>query len=804
MPQLNGPTVAVPASVPRDERLAAWLHRLRDASAALARVFDRDAIERELARGAVRIVDGQGAVVARQIRKDGTVDVAVHWQGGGIAIDPVPDEVNEALAAVFRTGRSATAGDAPSAVIAVPVRTGHRPGGALAVYGLCGEYATDVTDLVATLAATAAAVLETAAVVNDSIRDKRQSEALAELARALGTSHRLGEVLHLGLRHSAAILGAEGADIMLVRGNHLHIVAASGRSAPTQGLYVPITESAAGRAMLEGRTLVVNHITAETRVNPTVQAVGGVTKFISVPLRTLNGPIGVLSVVNRDRDFNDADVRVLERLGSQLAVAVVQVRLFEGADDATRELRAAFDATAAGMAVVDFDGFIVRHNARLAALRGDPDDTDLVGQSLYDVILGKAVSPSEAEPIGMAILRRSVGRGLMHPHHGDRVFEVVASPHPNGGAVVTVDDITSFLSLSERYRVVVDSTTDAILITDGAGEITFANDAAGALFGRPVAGAGLLLSAFVPDEFRAIVVDGIGRALGGEALRLEAEVLRGESEERRVVSASLSPVRSGGRVTGVVASLRDGTEERALLQRVARHDKLAALGELVGGVAHEVNSPLTGILMHAQLLQMDAPADDDTRVAIDTIVNEARRAARIVGKLLTFARQNPSERVPTEINQVVLDTIELRRYPLRMQGVHLDVVLAEGLPEVSADPFQLQQVLINLLSNAEQAAISHQTAGPRITVRSELRGTDLVVSVTDNGNGIAPEHLPHIFNPFYTTKPHGVGTGLGLSISFGIMREHGGFIQAHSQPGRGATFTVVLPVRDSRASVKVG
>ena len=804
MAQLNRPTLPSPDAIPRNERLAVWLHRLRDASAALARVFDREAIERELARGSVRIVDGQGAVVARRFHEDGTLDVAVHWHGGGIAIDPVPDDVAEALAEVIRTGRAATAGDAPSAVIAVPVRNGHRPGGALAVYGLCGEHSTDVMDLVATLAAMAAAVLETAAVVNDSIRDTRQSEALADLARALGTTQRVGEVLHLGLRHSAAILGAEGADIMLVRGGYLHIVAASGRSAPSQGLYVPVADSAAGRAMLEGRTLVVNRITAETRVNPTVRAVAGVTKFISVPLRTPNGPIGVLSVVNRDRDFTDADVRVLERLGSQLAVAVVQVRLFEGADDATRELRAAFDATAGGMAVVDFDGFIVRHNARLAALRGDPDGTDLVGRSLYDVILGKAATPSESEPIGMAILRRSVGRGLMHPQVGDRVFEVVASPHPNGGAVVTVDDITSFLSLSERYRVVVDSTTDAILITDDGGEITFANAAAGALFGRPVAGAGLQLSALVPDECRADMDDGIRRALGGEALRLEADILRGDGGERRVVSASLAPVRSGGRVTGVVASLRDGTEERALLQRVARRDKLAALGELVGGVAHEVNSPLTGILAHAQLLQMDAPGDADTRVAIDTIVNEARRAARIVGKLLTFARQNPSERIPTEINQVVLDTIELRRYPLQMQGVQLDVVLAEGLPAVSADPFQLQQVFINLLSNAEQAVMSHEMVGRRITIRSELRATDLVVTVTDNGNGIAQEHLPHIFNPFYTTKPRGVGTGLGLSISFGIMREHGGSIQAHSQPGHGATFTIVLPVRDSRAPGQVG
>jgi two-component system NtrC family sensor kinase len=217
-------------------------------------------------------------------------------------------------------------------------------------------------------------------------------------------------------------------------------------------------------------------------------------------------------------------------------------------------------------------------------------------------------------------------------------------------------------------------------------------------------------------------------------------------------------------------------------------------------VAHEVNSPLTGILAHAQLLQADVPAGSEARHAVDTIVQEARRAARIVGKLLMFARQNPSERMPTDINQVILDTVELRRYPLRMQEVDLQVRLAPSLPPVWADPFQLQQVFINLLSNAEQAVVT--SASPRrIEVRSALDDRELQVSVTDSGGGIAPEHLPHIFNPFYTTKPKGIGTGLGLSISFGIVREHGGYIHANSPPGQGATFTVHLPIRDARTPV---
>ena len=151
------------------------------------------------------------------------------------------------------------------------------------------------------------------------------------------------------------------------------------------------------------------------------------------------------------------------------------------------------------------------------------------------------------------------------------------------------------------------------------------------------------------------------------------------------------------------------------------------------------------------------------------------------------------EKMPTELNQVLLDTIELRRYPLKMQQIGLTVEFGESLPVTWADPFQLQQVFINLLSNAEQA-LANRTGERRITVRTERRGDQLVASISDTGSGVAPEHLAHIFNPFYTTKPRGIGTGLGLSISFGIVREHGGILRVLSEPGKGAAFEVALPI----------
>jgi two-component system NtrC family sensor kinase len=344
-----------------------------------------------------------------------------------------------------------------------------------------------------------------------------------------------------------------------------------------------------------------------------------------------------------------------------------------------------------------------------------------------------------------------------------------------------------------HYARLVESAEDAICTMDEAGNLTSVNRALeratgrnrAAMLGRPFA-------EFLPAEERADKWKMFLATLGGSRERRDMR-FRSAPGEIRISTVITAPLYERGRVTGVLAICRDVTDERAFLEQVVRREKLAALGELVGGVAHEVNSPLTSILAFGQILQASQPGSEESRRAVNTIVNEAKRAARIVGKFLTFARQQPSEKMRTDLNQVLIDTIELRRYPLRMQQISVDLDLADKLPLTWADPFQLQQVFINLLNNAEQAL----TASPgerKIVVHTEMRDGEMVTTVTDSGPGIAPEHLPHIFNPFYTTKARGVGTGLGLSISFGIVREHGGMLRVHSEPGQGAVFEVTLPV----------
>jgi two-component system NtrC family sensor kinase len=253
------------------------------------------------------------------------------------------------------------------------------------------------------------------------------------------------------------------------------------------------------------------------------------------------------------------------------------------------------------------------------------------------------------------------------------------------------------------------------------------------------------------------------------------------------------------RTVGVVHVLRDITEERNLQQRVLEAQKLSALGELVAGVAHELNNPLTGILGFSHLL-LRKDLEPHLRDDLEKIAGEARRAARIVRNLAAFARR-PSypglARRPVDVGELLRNTIELRDYQLRVQGIELDVQLPEDLPRTMADPDELQQVFLNLINNAEQA-MAAQEPPKRLTVRGSRKQNGAIgIEFRDTGPGLPEKLRDRIFDPFFTTKEAGRGTGLGLSVCYGIIRGHDGNIAAANSPDGGAVFTIELPVRDA-------
>ena len=242
----------------------------------------------------------------------------------------------------------------------------------------------------------------------------------------------------------------------------------------------------------------------------------------------------------------------------------------------------------------------------------------------------------------------------------------------------------------------------------------------------------------------------------------------------------------------VLFVLDDVTEERAKQERLHLTDRLASIGEMAAGIAHELNNPLTGVIGLSQML-LDEEMSDGAKEDLNLIYNEAQRAAAVVKKLLTFGRQHPTERKAVQINAGVEDVLSLRAYEQKVNNIRVTTQLDDHLPEIVADPFQMQQVFLNIVLNAEQAMIETHKEGT-LTITTERVGGNIKVSFSDDGPGISPENMRKLFSPFFTTKALGKGTGLGLSICYGIVTNHGGRMYAQSELGKGATFVVELPL----------
>ncbi len=246
-----------------------------------------------------------------------------------------------------------------------------------------------------------------------------------------------------------------------------------------------------------------------------------------------------------------------------------------------------------------------------------------------------------------------------------------------------------------------------------------------------------------------------------------------------------------GKLRRTVHSIQDVTAERRARKLLEQTERLVTIGQMAAGVAHEINNPLNAIVGMAELLCEDLEDEGAKRMA-EHICEQALRIGRITKNLLTFARPRPQEFAPVDINEVVREVVEMKSYQLRSNNIAVVLNLTEPLPKVLGDKTQLQQVLLNLINNAEDA-MSEQGGGT-LSITTE-RGEGLVrLIVEDTGKGIPPELLPHIFDPFFTTKPVGKGTGLGLTIVYGIVTGHGGRIWAENRPEGGARFVVELPV----------
>ncbi|MFQ3682016.1 response regulator [Roseiflexus sp.] len=354
-----------------------------------------------------------------------------------------------------------------------------------------------------------------------------------------------------------------------------------------------------------------------------------------------------------------------------------------------------------------------------------------------------------------------------------------------------------------RYRDLFDNANDLIFTLDSRFNIrsinkvgpTITGYAYDDLIGRP-------LRDMIFDDAWASVERRIANVLRGQIVPPFELQFRRRDEETVLLEVSARLIRDGNRSEAIHCIARDLTERRRLEEQLIKAEKLSAIGQLVAGVAHEVNNPLTSISGYTQLMLRDKNLPPSVREDLQHINTQAERAARIVQNLLMFAREHKPQRTLVDINQVLRSTLALRAYQLRVDNITVVTDFAPDLPPTVADPHQLQQVFLNLINNAHQAMTERGDKGT-LTLRTSVAqyvGEDgheeswIRVAVNDTGIGISPRNLSRIFDPFFTTKPIGQGTGLGLSICFGIIQEHGGRIRAESEVGVGTTMYVELPL----------
>lgn len=382
-----------------------------------------------------------------------------------------------------------------------------------------------------------------------------------------------------------------------------------------------------------------------------------------------------------------------------------------------------------------------------------------------------------------------------HPGYTAEEIDALATLCQQGGiAIARARLFTQVLSAKREWERVFDATVEGLALIDERGRVRRCNAAFAGL-------AGMSLGSIIGQDHHGF--RGIGIAAGADCticdtIRTGSRTERViESSQGRMLKLALSPYPTGGAVL-VVQDVTAESQVRGAEQQLFESEKFAAIGRLAAGVSHEVNNPLMGINGLATVLLEDAAFTGENREIVELIQRESRRAAQITRDLLSFVRAEDGARGSISLNDIAREVAELRAVPQHAAGVTMTLDLAADLPPVWASRAQLVQVVVNLVTNAEDAV--EQCARREIRVSTSRSGRKVCLKVEDSGPGIPEDLRARLFEPFFTTKAPGKGTGLGLSLSFSIAERHSGSLRAENVAGGGARFTIELPVSESRAA----
>src|SRR3989440_1039089 len=467
-----------------------------------------------------------------------------------------------------------------------------------------------------------------------------------------------------------------------------------------------------------------------------------------------------------------------------------------------------FETLQEGIYITTPDGTIVDVNPALVRMLGYDSREELVKKRVAEVFVDQA----ERKIVQAEIDRHPMIQGreiTLICKDGTSIvcLNTAAAVRDNAGRVVRYQgalmDITERREMERRLhqqqefaRRLVDSFPDLILVLDTAAHYTFVSPRCREVLGYDVEDAQHMEfgDRTHPEDLPALL-SLYKNLIDGKQTFASMEIrARHKSGEWRRVRFNFSPLSDEqGNIEGVVLSGRDVTDLKRLEEQLIQAEKLAAMGQMLAGVAHELNNPLTAILGVTELLRDAEGNEENTNRQRAPARRQARRAARIVQNLLEFSRPATPQRKPLDMSTLVERTLQLQDHSLRRNNIQVEFTAQPDLPPVIGDANQLIQVFLNLVSNAEQAIREIRESG-RIQLRLGRIGGHICFTVQDDGVGIAPEALPKLFDPFYTTKRPGGGTGLGLSICMSIIREHGGSIDVETLPAGGSAFTVYLPV----------
>ncbi len=542
-------------------------------------------------------------------------------------------------------------------------------------------------------------------------------------------------------------------------------------------------------------------------------------------------PISGLRRTVRDRQGQEIQVTVSASIITDPAGRVIggfeAVRDITPVVEAERKLDLLTQLTREGLLMADEKQRVIFINTRMAEILGKPKE-EIIGKSLRKVLgsqhLDMALELSQTLEAGQqqqtrfcSMLEKPAGEGQR------RVFETCMAVSRLGKKSLTclyLRDLTERIHMERELQKaiaflnnIIRSSVDGIVVVDSKGVPLIFNEGAERILGYKTAeiiGNLENFRKFYPPQVASEMMRRMRSPEFGPPDKLNTTRITfiNKKGEEVPVNFSASIIRERGKEVGSVGIFSDlreilevHRELEAAQSQLVHTEKIASLGRMAAGVAHEINNPLAGVLIYAELLQRDLEQEAVHRENIEIIIQQTMRCQQIVHRLLDFSRQTLGQRKLFDINDVVQRCVELISHQAFFHNIKVIQYLDPNLPPIIGDPGQLQQVFTNLLLNAADA----MNGSGQITITSQPapHGDGVVLRFTDTGTGIPDDIIDKIFEPFFTTKPPGKGTGLGLSIVYGVIQRHGGSIEAESPPGGGTTFTVRLPL-ESREQMEQG